>query len=192
VRQMIVCIVFSLWAAVAQAALADISIEASNPLGSFLAPGTRDTITITIRNAGPEPTGTIFMRASQYQIQIVQEIGLFRLSGPNACAIGFDDLITPTGDVFVFAGITFPGLQPGESRSCDFGIIAFGQGVNAYRLVLQLVAPNDTDPNPQNNRAVLQFNFFSAMPVPTLNVFSAVLIAGFISFSGLLLLRKSR
>lgn len=154
---------------VAFAAVADLSIQASGTRGSFLPPGTQDTITITLRNAGPEATGGIIVLSSFYNRAPIKDIFLIRRTGPTACPISFDTFTTPNGAVFEVAGMELPSLAVGASFTCEFGIEAVGQGVSAYTLSLQASIPKDTDPNPANNIVSLPYSFFAATAIPSLN-----------------------
>lgn len=173
------------WATV-QAGVADLSIHAAVTRGTFLPPGSQDTITITLRNAGPETTDGIIVLSSFYNRAPIKDIFLFRKNGVTACPISFDTFTTPNGAVFEIAGMELPPIAAGASFTCDIGIEAVGQGVTQYMLVLQALIPNDTDPNPANNVITLPFSFYGAITIPSLSGL------GIVALTCLLLLTKPR
>lgn len=170
------CCVWS-WEAHAQTrAQVDVSVSVGMTPLTFV-PGGQGTFTITVHNAGPDAAGTIFpdekpIRALGSAFIVTAKPPPFELVGISVGNCWLDRWVSeplPDGNIVVAFDYYFGPIPAGESHSCTSEIYFNPSTTTDIPANWQVIAFNDDDVNPANNRADYVFRLRPVMvPVSSL------------------------
>lgn len=140
-------------------------------------PGGRNTVALTVHNAGPDTAGTI--PGVSPSIFVYQDIFIITTQPPpyeivspaDGCWIErFVGEPLPDRNIALSFGHYFESIPAGQSRTCTYDIEFYSSTRASFPTGWLVRTPNDDDKNPSNDR--LDYTFATAplapaAPVPT-------------------------
>jgi hypothetical protein len=169
----------------------DLSVSVTTTPEPFV-PGGIGTVTMTVRNEGPETAGgtlpnqnSINVREKPYDI--VMRPPPFLFFEPAIGCSAYADISeyipgVPGGGITLLYSYYFGAIAPGETRTCTYRIQFLSSTRADFPTYWRTTSPNDDDINPENNR--FDYTFIAgpspaSVPVPALSAIGLlILVAG--------------
>ena len=169
----------------------DLSVSATTTPEPFV-PGGIVTVTMTVRNDGPETAGatlpnenSIIVREKPYDI-VTQPPPFLFFEPANGCSAYAEESEyipgLPDGGITLLYSYYFGAIAPGETRTCTYRIQFLSSTRADFATYWRTTSPNDDDINPDNNR--FDYTFIAgpsptSVPVPALSAIGlSILVAG--------------
>jgi hypothetical protein len=136
----------------------DLSLEVTTAPVPFV-PGSHGTVTLTVRNAGPDTAGATL--PNQDSIVVLEDSFIITTQPPPfqipvqgiGCTV--DTFVTeplPNGDIALGYEFYFGPIAPGEFHTCVYGIEFLPSTRDSFPTGWFVITPNDDDTDPSNNR----------------------------------------
>lgn len=168
----------------------DLSVSVATTPEPFV-PGGIVTVTMTVRNAGPEAAGatlpnqsSIIVREKPYDI-VTQPPPFLFFEPANGCSAYAEESEyipgLPDGGITLLYSYYFGVIAPGETRTCIHRIQFLPSTQMDFATYWRVTSPNDDDIVPENNR--FDYTFIAGpsaetVAIPALSAVSLLVLAG--------------